>query len=950
MSKKMGKIAAFFAGFAAFFMMGCSSGGGSSIPFIPTTGGSGKTYKTLPVGEFEEQNITDPAYLAAAAAADEIDSANSKYILFFYVPGKTDYSDRTGYLWVGDGKTCTVPMTAVTKNGITLGYLVFYNGTSPAGGVPADVITALDAGKSIKAIVKNLGESWSWQTGDCELQAASGGKHFLITSGAESKSANSTYVVASKINPTLLGAKVIDKNSIKVTVNKAYGLDTETGSSGFVVKEGTNEITVTDSINFESNSKYWNGATEIKLTVGQDLEIGKTYTVTNPKFGPESGITVDLSVLVKDSPAYTGNDLGLTLNGTNATFKTWAPTASEVKLYLYESSDKVGNFNETDVGKKQIGKTTDTTLKGTPGKEVDMTKDTATGIWSATENVSSYKYYKYEITSNGKKYFVSDIWGKACSPDAIASQIVDINSDASAIPGSTSYGTKTSYVNPFTGSYENAVIYEMHITDWSYAETKDIECNVGKYKTVANSTKVVNHIKDLGVTHVQLLPVFEFAETNANTGYNWGYNPYHYNTPEGRYVTVGYTDGTQAVCELRELIEKFHANGIAVIMDVVYNHTSSTGEYSLYDSTVPGYFYRLNADGSYANGSGCGNEIDTEAPMAKKYIIDSLKHWMLDYHFNGFRFDLMGVLSKETMADIYTALYDIDPNVMVYGEPWTGGTSLVRNGANQAVSTTTGVGVGAFDDDFRDAIKGAEFGGFYRGQVQESSNDNGIVTGLLGNVAKNKRNETGKLGLALHYVECHDNYTLFDKLILSTDSTVKGEGNWSGNFSAAYTAVTGNAEKFANIKAQDKLAAAYVFLSQGTPFINGGQEFLRTKRGNENSYNTSNGATKSTNGIDLNFAVTYSDVYNTYKGLIALRKANPEAFGANKDASAKTVSKGVTRYVTGDFLVYFNASDADAAVKTSGYSKEVDISSGNVVENALSSASVPAKSFVIFKK
>ena len=180
--------------------------------------------------------------------------------------------------------------------------------------------------------------------------------------------------------------------------------------------------------------------------------------------------------------------------------------------------------------------------------------------------------------------------------------------------------------------------------------------------------------------------------------------------------------------------------------------------------------------------------------------------------------------------------------------------------------------------------------------------------------------------------------------------TVKGEGNWSGNFSAAYTAVTGNAEKFANIKAQDKLAAAYVFLSQGTAFINGGQEFLRTKRGNENSYNTSNGATKSTNGIDLNFAVTYSDVYNTYKGLIALRKANPDAFGANKDASAKTVSKGITRYVTGNFLVYFNASDAAAAVTTTGYNYEIDISEGEINEKSISSTSVPAKSFVIFKK
>ncbi|MEE1058887.1 MAG: alpha-amylase family glycosyl hydrolase [Treponema sp.] len=950
MSKKMGKVAGLLAGFAALFMIGCSSGGGSSIPFIPITGGN--NFKTLPVGEFEEEKVNDPAFAAAAAVADDIDAENNKYILFFQATGKTDYKDRTVYLWVDKGTTSTVPMTTVTKNGITLGYHVFYDGTNRADGVPANVIEALNAGKSIKAIVKNLGESWSWQTNDCELGSSSGAKHFLITSGEGSKSENKTYIVASQINPMIDGAKALDKSSIKVTINKLYGLDTETGASGFVVKEGANIITVTDSINYETNSKAANAAKVIKLTLGQDLEMGKTYTVTNDKFGPAEGINVDLGALVKTAPAYTGDDLGATINGSTVTFKTWNPIATSIDVLLYASSSDVGNFNATSVANKTIGSTTDETLEGTVAKTVPMTKDAATNVWSVTADVEGNTYYKYKIVTDGVTRYVSDIWGKAISADAIASQIVDINKDASAIPGSRSYGTKENYYNPFTGSYENAVIYEMHVSDWTMAarDSYTTADNVGKYKEIADSTAVINHIKDLGVTHVQLLPVFEHAETDANTGYNWGYNPYHYNAPEGRYATVGYGDGTQVVCELRELIEKFHENGIAVIMDVVYNHTSGTGDGSLYDSTVPGYFYRIKDDGSYSNGSGCGNEIDTEAPMAKKYIIDSLKHWMLDYHFNGFRFDLMGVLAKETMLEIYTALYDIDPNVMVYGEPWTGGDCMVVNGANQAVSGSTGLGVGAFDDDFRDAIKGAEFGGFKRGQVQDASNDSAIITGLTGKIGPNKRNDTGKLGLALHYVECHDNYTLFDKLAISRWQDFKGKESTqttTGDLSSEAKIGAGGLDI---IKAWDKLSAAYIFLSQGTPFINGGQEFLRTKRGNENSYNTSNTSSQSTNGIRLNFAAKYSDVYNTYKGLIALRKANSEAFGANKDASAKTVSKGVTRYVTGDFLVYFNASDADAAVKTSGYSKEVDISSGIVVENAISSTSVPAKSFVIFKK
>ena len=632
------------------------------------------------------------------------------------------------------------------------------------------------------------------------------------------------------------------------------------------------------------------------------------------------------------------DDLGLTLNEDgSAQFKIWAPNASDVKLLVYESSSEVGTF---DVNSNVIGKTTDNTLLGTPASDpIQMQKDTD-GTWSyLCEDVSTYKYYKYQIVNNGKTYYVCDINAKAASPDAIAAQIVDINSDESAIPNGLSYGTKEDYINPFSGSYTDAVIYEMHVTDWSYAEDPTTG-NVGKYLTIANGTKVIEHLKELGVTHVQILPVFEFAETNTNTSYNWGYNPYHYNVPEGRYVTTGYTDGTQAVLELRTLIAKLHEAGIAVNMDVVYNHTSGTGEYSLYDSTVPEYYYRLNSDGTYSNGSGCGNEVNTEAPMMKKYIINSLKHWMLDYHFNGFRFDLMGLISKETMADIYAELSAIDPSVMVYGEPWTGGTSLVKNGSSSSVSSGS-VGCAAFDDDFRDAIKGAEYGGFKKGQVQGTYYDASIVNGLVGKSGSNKRNTTGRLGLALHYVECHDNYTLFDKLSMSYLNKT--------SISTDLFAKIGE-DGLAEVKKQDMLSAAYVFLSQGTAFLNGGQEFLRTKYGNENSYATNSTEKKPTNWINLSFKTTYSDVYNTYKGLIALRKANSAAFGKNASAKAETLEKGVTKYTTGDFLVYFNATDKAVDITTTGYTKAVDVSSGTPTESATLPITVAAKSFVILKK
>lgn len=948
MLKRMKQVAvAALAGFA-FLMASCSSGSSSSIPFIPSSGSSSSSDSgptVLEEGEFWSESQSDAKCVAASALAKKLDPNNEKYILFYNEAGKTSYSDRDVWSWGSSksGAASTAKLSTESINGISLGYIVLYS--SSVNNLSADAKTDLLAGKDISVLLRGGGDSWTFQTKDCVLLTSTGDKHFLITSGAAKQSDCKTYTIADSVTPTLLTASATDKNTILVNLNVYYGLQKDVGSSGFVVSNGSTALTVVDSLSANTNDKSKNAANKVILTVQEDLVCGNEYTVSHTDFNPDGGVTVDLTTLVKTADEYTGDDLGVTLSGSSATFKTWAPAASSVTLLVYDDIANVGTFDATSVSKKVIGSTTSDTLEGTPSDSFAMTRGD-NNVWSYTlSSVGSAKYYKYKIVNSGTTYYVSDIWAKAGTPDAIASVIADINTDTTAtnVTGTldTAWGTKSAYKNPFTGSYENAVIYEMHITDWSYAADSTVG-NVGKYSKVASST-VIDHLKDIGVTHVQLLPVFEFAETKANTDYNWGYNPYHYNLPEGRYV-VDTEDGVAAVCELRQLIAALHDAGIAVIMDVVYNHTSDTGDKSLYDSTVPKYFYRFNADGSYSSGSGCGNEIDSEAPMAKKYIIDSLKHWMLDYHFNGFRFDLMGCLSKETMADIYTALYDIDPKVMVYGEPWTGGDAQVQDGATQAVATSTGLGVGAFDDDFRDAIKGAEFGGFQRGQVQDANKDAEIIKGLLGQVGANKRNETGTLGLALHYIECHDNYTLFDKLAIS---------KWQDlNNKTTTTTTTGNLftkigeEGLVAVKAQDKLAAAYVFLSQGTTFMNGGQEFLRTKKGNENSYSTA----IATNGIDLSFADTYSDVYNVYKGLIALRKSAPEAFGANTNASASKVSTGVTKYTTGDYLVYFNASAAAVNVSSSGYTKVVDVTSGSVVESTTLPTAVAAKSFVIFKK
>ena len=451
---------------------------------------------------------------------------------------------------------------------------------------------------------------------------------------------------------------------------------------------------------------------------------------------------------------------------------------------------------------------------------------------------------------------------------------------------------------------ENLAIYECNVRDFSSADSykgrykgKFLSFTEKGLKNPEGYPIGLDYLKQLGISHLQLMPILAYDKDR--TDYNWGYNPYNYNVVEGRYCLKAKEkatslEGNKGVKEVRALIKGFHDAGLAVNMDVVYNHTSGTGEDSIYDLTVPYYFYRFNEDGSYSNGSGCGNEIASGRTMVKAFIIKSLKHWMQDFHVNGFRFDLMGCLEMTTMEEIYAELYKIDKNVMVYGEPWTGGPSRVVKGANitNGGSIKDCPDVACFDNVFRDAIKGAEFGGFAQGHVQGKFSDEAIVTALTGSKEK-----VSKVGQYLNYVECHDNYTLFDKLAISS----LGLTSFSGDLYEACR------DKIEEIKKQDILAAAYIILAQGTPFLNGGQEFMRSKRGDENSYISGDDV----NAIDLNLIKKNADLLQSYRGLLALRKVYSKYFGCNPDAKAETVKEGITQYTTGPFTVIFNATNSD---------------------------------------
>lgn len=757
-------------------------------------------------------------------------------------------------------------------------------------------------------------------------------------------------------------------------------------ASAMITGENTISATIKGITLSKENTKVFeaDGTTEIEIasissgeiSVSKSLkETGTVYVQYSDEKGTDKRVA-NFDPKLIDEWFDVGKEEIETFGYKNGVFTTWAPLSSSAKVLLFENADDA--------------------VSGTGYKvaaEIPMNRS-KNGTWK-TENVSvgSNKYYKYSFFTNGVQYDVCDIWAKSASKNSVASAVEELKSNGN-------------YKNPFgnngseTKKYNDAVIYEMHITDWSQAFRGSAEKDrPGTFKeiTAALGTKgdgrFGQHLRELGVTHVQILPMFEYAvatksvingkdaddkdiiESSENdNAYNWGYNPYNWNTPESRYVQ-NMKDGSDAVEQMREMINAFHDAGISVIMDVVYNHTSGTGDGSIYDKTVPKYFYRMDSQGNYSNGSGCGNETASEHAMVRKYMIDSLSHWMKDYHINGFRFDLMGLHDQDTMKEIYTALSSIDKNVLVYGEPWDAGSNASQKPlATSAIAEGTW-GVGAFDDEFRDAVKGGEYSGFQLGQVQSANSDSKIVSGLIG--ANNGRNSTGISGLALHYAECHDNYTLFDKLVYSTIAPLSGE--FAEKFKSAYDAVMADENKLELIKKEEKLAAAYVLLSQGTPFINGGQEFMRTKKGNPDSYAADKKGgvfwdnIDDCNAIDLEMKKTYSDVYDFYRGLIALRK-NYNAFTDGTKSTAKTLAKGVTLYNAKsdsyEFEVYFNASNAaytipsanlggnlglgfgNADVSFGARGNRVEVSSGKVeiAKTETLVQKIPAKSFVILKK
>lgn len=538
-------------------------------------------------------------------------------------------------------------------------------------------------------------------------------------------------------------------------------------------------------------------------------------------------------------PVYDGDDLELTYTPQTSKFRVWAPTASEVKLLLYDNGSEGAAYDMLDMRRSD---------DGTWKKEID-------------ENLKG-KFYTFQVRI-GEKWLdeTPGMWVKATGVNGKRAAIIDL---AETNPEGWENDKRPEQVN-----FTDIILYEVHMRDFSVSPNSGIK-NKGKFlaftehgtKNTAGEATGIDHLKELGVTHVHLLPSFDYAsvdETKLNEKkYNWGYDPLNFNVPEGSYSTNPH-DPMSRIREFKQMVQSLHKSGIRVVMDVVYNHTY-IGPKSHMDLLAPGYFYRMNADSTWSNASGCSNETASERAMMRKFMIESVVYWATEYHVDGFRFDLMGIHDIETMNEIRAALDKVDPSIFIYGEGWTAaGSPLAEEKRALKKNAKELEGIAVFSDDIRDALKGswmhAEIPGFVSGiDSLEQSVRFGVVgatqhaqvdyTKLIYSKAPYVNNPTQ----IINYVSCHDDMCLVDKL-----KEAKPEGTTD--------------EELIRF---NKLAQTVVFTSQGVPFIYAGEEIYRNKKGVHNTYQSPD----SINQINWDNKTAHKDVFDYYKGLIALRKSH----------------------------------------------------------------------------
>ena len=538
-------------------------------------------------------------------------------------------------------------------------------------------------------------------------------------------------------------------------------------------------------------------------------------------------------------PVYNGSDLELSVDASGTHFTLWSPKAEAAEVLIY-----------------------DTDRNTAPVATLSM-KRGENGTWRASVPEKLYgKFYTFRVTVDGRRLAETPgVWAKAVGTNGERAAIVDF---ASTDPAGWSEDK-----GPELKNITDAVLYEMHHRDFSVHPSSGI-VHKGKFlaltepqtRSSLGDATGIDHLKELGVTHVHILPSYDYNsvdESNLPSNqYNWGYDPFNYNAPEGSYSTDP-ADPAVRVREMKEMVKALHDAGIGVVMDVVYNHTANNDD-SNFSLTAPGYYYRHRPDGSYSDASGCGNETASDRQQMRDYIVNSVKYWAKEYHIDGFRFDLMAIHDIKTMNEVAAELKKINPSIFVYGEGWTAGDSPLpaeQRALKENVDKMTGIAV--FSDDIRDAVKGhysdAKDRGFATGKPgNEETVKIGIVASTAHPQVDYSKGNNSKFAYAgapteiINYVSCHDDLTLTDKLAAS---------------------MPGSSE--ADRQRAARLAQTIVFTSQGTPFMFAGEEVFRDKKGVHNSYKSPD----SVNAIDWALKNKNADQFNYYRELIKLRKAHP---------------------------------------------------------------------------
>jgi pullulanase len=666
--------------------------------------------------------------------------------------------------------------------------------------------------------------------------------------------------------------------------NRALSVDFDTISS--VEFTASKDVTIDDVTLLAngnpvsiSNFVMFNGEGSFDLDTPADLGLSYTLVIDFNDSGEDpKEYAVGFGGLYSSEAfnaqyAYDG-ELGAIYTEDSTTFRLWAPLSANVELNLYEYGH---TLDQTDYD-GQSG--TDT-----PYDTISLTAMDK-GVWETTVTGDLHGvYYTYNVTNGSVTHEVSDPYAYSTGVNGVRGMVVNFDL---LNPEDWVYGYRPDTIE----SYNDSIITEVHVRDYTTHESWNGDDTLrGTFLGLAQSgttyggvTTGFDHIVELGVTHVQLLPVFDYGaavdetrlldpsyEGVKDTIFNWGYMPENFNSVEGSYSTNPY-DGSVRISEYKELIQAFSDEDIRVVMDVVYNHVGKSAD-SNFDLIVPGYYFRMTDSGSFSNGSGTGNETASEHYMMSKFMVDSVTFWAEEYNISGFRFDLMKLHDVDTMNAIVDSLHAIDPTILVYGEPWTDGTSPLPESEAAYNSTLDEMpGVAVFNDDTRDGIKGSVFNAEEQGFIQGVSSfeyDERIKLGIVGGVEHN--------GLAVaslpkgawaitpnqtvNYVTAHDNNVLFDKIQLSTDGIT-----------------------YEQMQDMQKQANAIVLTSNGIPFLHGGVEIMRTKPctviGGEaqgeceggfdhNSYRSPD----QTNQIDWQWKVDNLDVFEYYKGLIEIRRA-----------------------------------------------------------------------------